>query len=130
MENSRERYYNELLRPKKYCNDRNNAPLSNDNIWYAIHKVIPEEELDAYNVTVDTLSQMSNTQRENSDTIFTSDKLYESDDLAETLKYLTINDAEYYVSDLANTIDAKDNPENVPKTVTHTSDRNKKGYGN
>ena len=45
------------------------------------------------------------------------------DDLADTLKDLTINNAEYYVSNLANLNNAKGNPVRYLKTVTHTSNR-------
>ena len=41
------------------------------------------------------------------------------------LKYLTINDAEYSVSNSANVNDAKGDPACDPKTVTNTSDRKK-----
>ena len=74
-------------------NERNDAPLSNENIWDAIHKVIEEEEsyahnivLDAHNVTVDTFNCTSNTQRENVNTILTGEKLDKLDVLVETLK--------------------------------------------
>ena len=56
-----------------------------------MHKLISEKEsdthnitLDAHNVTVYTLSQTSNTQRENSIVIFTSEKLVKSDSLVES----------------------------------------------
>ena len=96
------------------------------------HQVLSDEEsdahnvtLDAHNVTADNFSQMSNTLRENANAILTSEKLDKSYELAETLKDLTINDAEYYVSDSANTNDAKCNPASNLKTVTQTSDRKK-----
>ena len=45
-------------------NDRNNEPLLNDNIREAISKVIEEESIsDTNNVTLDTFSHTSNTQR-------------------------------------------------------------------
>ena len=53
----------------------------------------------------------------------TSEKLDKSDKLEEMLNYFTINDTEYYVSNSANSNDAKRNPEINPKTVTHTSER-------
>ena len=52
---------------------------------------------DANNVTADTLSHMSITQIENKNVIFTSEKLDKLDQLADTLKYLAINDDDYYV---------------------------------
>ena len=59
-----------------------------------------EEEsiLDANNVTVDTFSHMPNTQRDNANTIFTSEKLDKSDDLADALENFTINNTKYYAS--------------------------------
>ena len=48
---------------------------------------------DANNVTTDTFSHISNTQRVNANAIFTSEKLDKLDELADKLKYLTINDA-------------------------------------
>ena len=52
--------------------------------------------MDDNNVTVDTFSHMSNTQTENTNTIFTSEKLDKLDDLVKAVNNLTINDAEYY----------------------------------
>ena len=63
--------------------------------------------MDAQNVSVDTFSQKSNTQRENANKILTSEKVDESDALAEALKRFTINDAGYSESDSANEKDAK-----------------------
>ena len=82
--------------------------------------------MDAHNVTADNFSQMSNTLRENANAILTSEKLDKSDELAETLKDLTINNAEYYVSNSANVNNAKGNPVRYLKTVTHTSDGKKR----
>ena len=50
----------------------------------------------AHNVTVDTFCLTSNTQRDNENTILTSENLDKSDALAEKLKVLTINGARYY----------------------------------
>ena len=66
---------------------------------------------------------MPNTQRENTNTIFTSEKIYKLDDMENTLKYFTINDTEYYVSNSATANDTKGYHESDLKTVTHTSDR-------
>ena len=57
-----------------------------------------------------------------------SEKLGKSDNLAETLKDLTINNAEYYVSDSGNTNDANGNPARDSKTVTHRSDGKKVNF--
>ena len=75
---------------------------------------------------MDTFSQTSNTQGDNENTILKSEKLDKSDKLEEMLKDFTINNAEYYVSGSANTNDAKGDPASNPKTVNHTSDRNKR----
>ena len=80
-------------------NDRKNAPLSNENIREEIYKAVDKESiLDANNVTANTFSHVSNTQIENANKIFTSDKLDKSDDQEEMLKDLKISDAKYYVS--------------------------------
>ena len=115
------------------CNKCKDAPFSNEKIQDAIHKFIVGEELDAYkitsndhNVIADTFSQMSNTQRENANTILTSGKLDKLDALEEMLKELAINDAGYYESDSAKRNDAKGNPASDPKTVTYTRDVKKR----
>ena len=88
--------------------------MSNEKIRDAIHRVIADEEEDAHNITsdahnvnVDTLSQVSNTQRDNENMILTSEKQDKSDALAETLKGLKINDAGCYESELTNSNEAK-----------------------
>ena len=73
-----------------------------------------------------TFIQTSNTQRENENTIFTSEKLDKSNALAETLKGFTINNAGYYESESANANDLKVDPVSDPKTFIHTSDRKKR----
>ena len=52
--------------------------------------------MDANNVTTDTSSHTSNTQIENTNTIFTSDKLDKSDDLVDAVKKLKINNDTHY----------------------------------
>ena len=54
--------------------------------------------MNAQNVIAYTFSSTSNTQKENKNVIFTSEKLKKSDELADTLQYLIINNDEYYVS--------------------------------
>ena len=104
-------------------NEHNNTPLLNKKIWEEIRTIIKEESIsDANDITADTFIHASNTQRENANTIFTSEKIDKSDDLEDTLKNLTINNAEYYVSNSATTIDAKGDSASNSKTVTHTSD--------
>ena len=88
-----------------YYNDRNYSPLSNENIWQAIHKAIAAEKADAHNITLDSRNVTvdtfihtpvtPNTQGENKNVILISERINNSDDLAETLKGLTINDAGY-----------------------------------
>ena len=51
---------------------------------------------DVNNVNVDTFSNTSNTQKENTNTIFTNYKPDKTYKLVESVKNLTINDAEYY----------------------------------
>ena len=55
--------------------------------------------------------------------ILTSERLNNSDMLAETLKVLTINDAVYYNSEKN---DAEGDPRSNPKVATHTSDKKKR----
>ena len=82
--------------------------------------------LDAHNTTVNNFCQMPvtpNTQGDNENTILTSERLNNSDALAETFKRLTINNAGYYYSD---NNDAKGNPTIDSKVATHTCDRKKR----
>ena len=60
---------------------------------------------EANNITADTFSHTSITQRENANTIFTSEKLHKSDELTDALKDLTIKDVKYYESDTAKASD-------------------------
>ena len=57
METPRDKYYTELYRNITDYNSHNGALFSNEKIWYAIHRVIVEEEVEYHNVTVDTFSQ-------------------------------------------------------------------------
>ena len=84
--------------------------------------------MDAHNVTAYTFSQKFNTQRENANAILKSEKLDKLDELAETLKELTINDTGYYLSDSANANDAKGYPASNQKIVNHTSDGKKRKF--
>ena len=105
------------------------------NIQYSIRKVIEDESIaDANNVTADTFSHKSNTQRENANVIFTGEKLDKLDDLVDAVNNLTINDAKYYESNTATESDTRGNikcnpetvthPRNGNETVTHNSNRN------
>ena len=82
--------------------------------------------LDDTNVTMDTFCQspvMTNTQGENANPIFTSERRNNLDMLVETLKGLTldstINDSAYDYSDEDVT---EENPKSDPLVATHTSD--------
>ena len=97
-----------------------------------MNKFIEEQESDAHNITLDahkvtadTFNQTPNAQRDNANTILTSEKLDKSDALSEMFKKLTINDAGYYASDSTNANDAKGDPTSDPKIVTHSSDGKK-----
>ena len=65
--------------------------------------------MDSNNFTADTFIRTSNTHRENANTILTSKKLDKSDDLADAVKDLTINDAKYYESNTETASDAQGN---------------------
>ena len=85
--------------------------------------------MEAHNVTAGNFSQTPttpNTQGDNENKILTSEKQNNSDVLAETLKWLTINDTEYYESDSANEDEAKRDPASNPKVATHTSNGKKR----
>ena len=100
-------------------NYRNNMPLSSANIEEAIHKVMVEESItDANKVTVDTFIYSFNAQRENSNAIFTSMKLYKWDVLLDTVKKLTISDAKYYESNTAAASATQGNLTRNAETVT------------
>ena len=64
---------------------------------------------------------MSNTQRDNANAIFTSERLDKLDELIGTLKDLPTNSAKYYGSDTATASDSKGDHTCNLKTVTHTS---------
>ena len=76
---------------------------------------------DANNVTSDTFSHASNTQREDENAIFTSEKIDKSDKLVDAVNNLTIDDAKYYESNTANTSDTQGDLTRNPETVTYTS---------
>ena len=119
---SRGRYYTETFKTLTDYNDLNNTPLSNTNIQEAIRKFIEEVSvLDTNNVTEDTFSHMSNTQRENVNAIFTSEKLDKLDELVDAVKRLTINDAKYYELNTATVSDSQSDLTCNPDTFTHTN---------
>ena len=99
MTNPKHKYYTELYSTTTKSNDRDVAQLNNEKIQDAIHRVIVEKKADTHNITVDIFRQTpitTDTQGENKNTILTSEEQNILDTLAETLKGLTINDAECY----------------------------------
>ena len=58
--------------------------------------------------------------------IFTSEKIDKSDNLVDSVKNLTINDAKYYESNTATVSDAQGGLTCNPETVTHTRNGNDK----
>ena len=79
---------------------------------------------DANNVTADKFSHTSNKQRENENEIFTSEKIYTSDDMVDAVKRFTINDSKYYESNTANASDTQCDITRITETVTHTRNGN------
>ena len=67
---------------------------------------------------------MSNTQKDNANTIFTSEKLDKSDGLVDAVKNLTINDSEYYQSNKVTASDTQGDITHNPETITGTRNRN------
>ena len=93
---SKDNYYTEMCNTLTDYNDCNNTPLSCANIREEIRKVVEEESItDANKVTAGTFSHASSAQRENANTLFTSDELDKLVELVESVKNLTINYAEY-----------------------------------
>ena len=108
METLRDKYGTEMYKTLFDYNERNNTILSNAKIREAIRKVIEEEStVDSNNVTADTFIYATNTQRDNTNAIFTSDKLDKLDKLVDALNNLAINDAEYYESNTATASDSQ-----------------------
>ena len=69
-----------------FFNDQKNTPLSNEKIQEAMLKVIEEESIsDTNHVTLDTFTHTYNTQRDNENLVFTSEKLDELDKLTDTI---------------------------------------------
>ena len=93
--------------------------------------------LDANNLTMDNFCQSpvtNNTQRNNANMIFISERQNNLDVLSETLKVLTIDstikNSVYYNSDKhdaeGNRNDAERDPKSYPLVSTHTSDKKKR----
>ena len=82
-----------------------------------------DEELsitDAINLTADTFSNASSSQKENLNAIFTSEKIEKSDNLVNAVKNMTINNSGYELN-IATTSDTQGNLTSDTYTVTHTS---------
>ena len=80
--------------------------------------------VDVNNVTADRFSYASNTQRENANAIFTSEKLDKLDALVDAVNNLTINNAKYYESNTATAGDAQGDLTQYLETFSHTSNSN------
>ena len=82
-----------------------------------------EEEsiTDANDITVDTFSNASNTQRENASGIFTNEKLDKLDEPVDAIYNLTINDSKYSDSNTATASGSQGDITRNPETVTYTS---------
>ena len=83
--------------------------------------MIKESISDSNNATVHKFSHVSNAQRENSNPIFTSEKLDKWDNLVDEVKKLTIEDSKYYESNTDTTSDTQGNLTHNPETINHTS---------
>ena len=106
-------------------NDRNNIPLSNANIREETCKFIEEESIsDANYDTAYKSSHAYNTQRENANTIFTSEKIDKPDGLVDAVNNLTINNDGYYKSNTATTSYSQGDLTRNTETVNHTSNKN------
>ena len=79
---------------------------------------------DANNVTADTFRHTPITKIDNTSAMIKNEKLDKLDDLADTLKDLTINDNKYYASNSVTASDAQGDLTRDPNTFTHTSNSN------
>ena len=94
-----DKYYTLFFGTITYCNGRNGVSFSNEKIQEEIQRVISEEgeyfhniTAGAHKVTVDHFSQIPNTQRENENTILTSEKQDKLDALEETKDYQGVSE--------------------------------------
>ena len=78
--------------------------------------------MDAKKVTADMFSHAFSSQRENSNTIFTSEKLEISDNLVNAINNLTINDSGSELN-TATASAVQGDLMSVPDTITHTRNR-------
>ena len=120
---SKENYYTELNNNITNFNDNNNTSLSNAKIQEAVMRVTREDKegeiTDANNVTNDTWSLVSSSQRENLNAMFTSEKLEKSDELVDAVKNMKMNDVGYELNTTTKS-DAQVNITSNLDTVTHT----------
>ena len=124
MLEKKENIYMELNNNINNLNDNNDAHLSNAKILEAIVKFMIKDEEEsitgANNVTADAFTHVLSSQRDNSDTIFTHEKLDESENLVNAINNLTINTSGYELNK-AITSDSQVNLTSNPDTVTHKS---------
>ena len=73
---------------------------------------------------MDTFRHTPNTQKDNANAIFTSEKLDKSDELIDAVNNLKINDAEYYQSNKVTASDAQGDITHNLETITHTKNGN------
>ena len=117
-------------------NDNTKSPLSNANIQEEILKFMMkyEEEsiTEANNINAYAFSHASSSQRENTDMIFTSEKLDKSDELVNAINNLTTSDVVYELNksiasdaqgDIMSYTDTSTHTSNGPDTFTHTRNR-------
>ena len=97
--NLKEDYCTKLYNTITDFNDSNNMPLSSLNIPEAYLRVMREDEevsiMDSTTVTADVFSNASISQRENSNVIFASEKLENSDNLVDLVANMEINNVRY-----------------------------------
>ena len=122
----KENYDTELINTITAFNENKKLLLSNVNIREVIMKVMREDKeefiTDANNVTADTFSHASSLQRENSNGIFTIEKLKKLNKPVNAINNLTINDSGYELN-TATASDAQGNLASNPYIVIHTSSR-------
>ena len=72
---------------------------------------------------MDTFSHASNTQMQNSNGIFKSEKVDKLDELVDAVNNFTIKDTTYYESNTATVSDTQGDLTLNPEIVTHTSNK-------
>ena len=124
MDDSKGKYYTEFCNTITNFNYYYNTPLSNVKIQEAVFIVMREDEkgeiTEANNFTADVCSLSSSLQRNNSNTIFASEKLENSDNKVDAVKNMTINNVGYELN-TATASDAQIYFASNPDKSTHTS---------